>query len=408
VQLIVNTKRYDDPSPLNLMGGEGELYALSTDNVAKVYHQEVRSDERKRKVLALCNSFQNDAAKGGSTSVAFPLFPAYELVVSLDTLVGFSMRWFKNCPAVAALGYNLSTNDFNEDKGVRFDTNTALGFAYNLFEAVDQLHQGRIILGDVNPANILYNPATRRPVIIDVDSAQIGGFACPTTHELYNDPKLQQRGKNLGGSLTFDAGTDTFALAVVCFELLVGVRPYQLYVTPTNPKGEVENKFKGISSIRCVEIGRHWLSQLGVGYLDCPENRAVETRLAQLKTADRRLYDFFVGVFVNDERENLLFSLPLADPRHPGNRFLVESGFKKVVDDEAKKRQRYTAVQAKQGVAQRHIGLPDSGFRNIIDSLGAKTAATTVAKKRFAGRKAPQRADPPGFEIFLQQFGLGV
>jgi serine/threonine protein kinase len=408
MQLIVNAERYNDPSPLNLMGGEGELYALNTENVAKVYHEEIRSDERKRKVLALCNSFQNDAAKGGATSVAFPQFPAYELVVSLDTLVGFSMRWFKNCPAIVALGYDLSKNAFNEDKGVCFDKNSALGFVYNAFEAVDQLHQARIVLGDVNPANILYNPATRRPVIIDVDSAQIGSFACPATHELYNDPRLQQRGKSLGGGLTFDAGTDTFALAVVCFEFLVGVRPYQLYVTPTNPRGEVENKLKGISSIKCFEVGRHCLSGLGVTYLDCPENQAVESRLAQLKTEDRRLYDFFVGIFVHDERENLLFSLPLMDPRHPGNRFLVESGFKKVVDDEAKKRQQYAAVQTRQGVVQRPTALPDSGFRKVIDSLGMKTKASTATKKPVASRKPPPRVDPVGFNLFLQHFGLGV
>jgi len=195
---------------------------------------------------------------------------------------------------------------------------------------------------------------------------------------------------------------------VVCFEFLVGVRPYQLYITPTNPKGELENKQKGISNIKCFELGRDYLRQLGVAYLDCPENRAVESRLGQLKKEDRRLYDFFVGIFIQDERENLLFSLPLTDPRHPGNRFLIESGFKKVVDDEAKRRQQYAAVQTRQGAVQRPTALPDSGFRTIIDSLGLKTTANAAPKKSVRGRTPQVRVDPAGFNLFLQHFGLGV
>jgi len=159
MQLIVNGQRYKDPTPLNLSGGEGELFALSPQDAAKVYHENLRADEqRKQKVLALCNSFQNNAAKNGVISAAFPQHPAYELTVSLDTLVGFSMRWFKDCPPIGNLGFDLSSNQFNEDKGVRFDDTTALGFIYSLFEAVDALHEARIILGDVNPGNILYNP----------------------------------------------------------------------------------------------------------------------------------------------------------------------------------------------------------------------------------------------------------
>jgi serine/threonine protein kinase len=407
MQLIVNGQHYKDPTPLNLSGGEGELFALTPQDAAKVYHEKLRSDEqRKQKVLALCNSFQNNAAKTSIVSAAFPQHPAYELAVSLDTLVGFSMRWFKDCPPIANLGFDLSANQFNEDKGVRFTDTTALGFIYSVFEAVDQLHEARIILGDVNPGNILYNSTTHRPVIIDLDAAQVGSFPCPATHELYNDPQLQQRGKTLGGGLTFDTGTDTFALAVVCFEFWVGVRPFFLYVTPPNPKGEVENKRLGISCVKCFAMSRHYLKAHNVSYLDCPENEAVERRLSQLKGLDRRLYDFFVSVFVNDERENLLFSLPISDARHPGHRFLVESGFKKVIDEETKRRQQHTNIQARQGYTQRSPStLTDSGFRSVIDSLTRTTAPVSAAA---SPKVLKPRLDPSGFNVFVQHFGLGV
>jgi len=239
-----------------------------------------------------------------------------------------------------------------------------------------------------------------------LDAAQVGSFPCPATHELYNDPQLQQRGKTLAGGLTFDTGTDTFALAVVCFEFWVGVRPHFLYVTPSLPKGEVENKRLGISCVKCFALSRHYLTALGVSYLDCPQNEAVERRLSQLKALDRRLYDFFVAVFVNDERENLLFSLPISDARHPGHRFLVESGFKKVIDEEARKRQQHANTQARQGYTQRaSSALPDSGFRKVIDSL---TRATAPIKPAASQKPLNPRLDPAGFNVFVKHFGLSI
>src|SRR5262249_9105578 len=145
-------------------------------------------------------------------------------------------------------------NRFSDASGFRFTDTAAIGFVYELFSLLDQLHQSRIILGDINPGNILCDTARHRPVFLDIDAAQIGGFACWSTHDSYNDPQLRTRGKATNGTFTFDFGTDTFALAVVCFELLVGARPYQLRITP--PKPETERKALGITSIRCVSLGR--------------------------------------------------------------------------------------------------------------------------------------------------------
>ncbi len=408
MQLIIDRRRYNDPPSLNVAGAEGELFALDSDNAAKVYHESLRTDgqqfeERKRKVLALCNSYQNNVGRGGAIAVAFPQFPAYEVDVSLDTLVGFSMHWFEGCPPIANLGFNLATNTFMEDKGVRFDDTTALGFIYSIFDVMERLHAARIVLGDVNPGNILYNPTTRRPVIIDLDSAQIGTFGCPVTHPHYNDPLLEQRGRTLTGYLPYDSGTDTFALAVVCFEFWIGKRPFHIAHSKANsmPLDEVEQKRDGISSIKCLALGRQYLGNHGVSYINCDENKAVESRLAQLKAQDRKLYDFFVGVFVEGERENLLLSLEITDPRHPGYRFLVESGLKDMIDAEVRKRQA-ADIQARQGYASAGAALPDSGLRKVIDSLIPGSA------KRGPSRKPQPRPDPAAFGVFLQHFGLKV
>jgi serine/threonine protein kinase len=396
MQLIVNGNQFNDPPSL-ASGGEGEIFSLDAANVAKVYFENVRTDERKQKVLALCNSYGNFSQRHTGQLIAFPEAPAYELAISFDTLVGFSMARY-SFPVIEELGFNLQTGRFNESSGIRFDDKSAIQFVYDLCGLIEQLHQSRIVLGDVNPANIMCNPKSQKPVLIDIDAAQIGGFPCRTTHELYNDPQVVSRGKGIGGAFTFDFGTDIFALAIVCFEFLIGVRPHQLHVTP--PKKDTENKTLGISSIKCVSAGRDYLAQLGVKYFDCPENDTIVRRLARLKALDPRLFGFFEAVFIKDERDNILFSLPVTDTRHPGHHFFVDSGFKRVIDDELKKRQQRANVQARQG--HRQSPVPDSGFLKVIGSLISplKTAAT------FKKKSLPPRTDPAAFDIFLQQFGL--
>jgi serine/threonine protein kinase len=294
MQLIVNGQQYKDPTSIG-GGGEGDIFALNTQNVAKVYQEQYRTDERKQKVLALCDSYNNYRTRHGNQLIAFPEFPAYELAVSFDTLAGFSMTRY-SFPTIDNLGYSLADKNFTEANGFRFNDSTATAFIYELCAAVEQLHQSRIVLGDINPGNVMYDAARRKPVIIDIDACRIGSFPCWTTHPIYKDPQLDARGIGLGGALMVDFGTDIFALAVMCFEFLIGALPHFLHLTP--PKKVGENKALGISSIKCLTEGRDYLKQHGVSYLDSPENAGIERRINEIKTHDPRLYAFFEAVFV--------------------------------------------------------------------------------------------------------------
>ncbi|PIT04466.1 hypothetical protein TSA1_29690 [Bradyrhizobium nitroreducens] len=394
MQVLVNAQLYDLDTPF-AYGGEGEIYDLTKQSVAKLYYDHLIDDERKQKVLALCNSHANFRKRHNDRMIAFPEAPAYHGTVSFDSVVGFSMCRY-TFPKLDKLGFDISAGRFSEDSGLRFDDRTAIRFVYDTFGLVDQLHQSRIVLGDVNPGNIMCDPSTGKPVIIDVDAAQIGGFPCRATHDNYNDPQLLSRGKGRGGALPVDFGTDIFALAVVCFEFLVGRRPHWLRVTP--PKLDKQNKAVGISSIRCIAIGRDHLSSHGVRYFPCPENESVERRVAQLKSLDKRLYDFFEGVFVRDDRENILFTLPISDVKHPANHFFETSGMAAVIRREKERRQVRDDVLARQG--QRAV--PDSGFKDLIASL-VPSPSTPSSPKRTTRQQCP---DPAEFGNFLKQFNL--
>lgn len=401
MQLVVNGQKFGDP-PYVARGGIGEIFALSNDTLAKVYDQDKRTFERRQKVLALCNSFQNHVAQFGRQRYAFPEHPAYEIAISFDTLAGFSMRNFGKAPTIGELGYDITTGFFRETKGIRFNESSAIDFVYQIFESVDLLHRARIVLGDVNDGNFLYDGSTKRPVIVDIDSVQIGQFHCVDVTEDFMCPDLKLRGTNLAGGYTFDAGTDIFAVAVVCYEFLIGAKPHYLIVNP--PRSSGENKDIGVSSIKCFAMTKNYLTSLGLFYEDVPENRTVERRLAWLQSVDRRLFDFFVAVFVRGERNSLVTNLPVSDQRHPAYHFLVESGFKKAVDDIAEERRQLTAASS--GTPKSFSPLADSGFRGIIDGLAGKPAAAPLGLTKGAKAATGNKSDPPQLAAFMRQFNL--
>jgi serine/threonine protein kinase len=409
MEFITNHCRYTNPQEIDA-GGEGVVYAVGIDTCVKIYHPELlnREPQRRDKVLALCNLFKNFAYISNTANfAAFPQLQVYQTRESIDDIVGFAMHWFKDCSKIGQLGFDLENNSFREDKGFRFDDKRALGFIYNVFEAIDQIHAARIVLGDVNPGNVLYDRIMQRPVIIDLDAAQVGNYGCPTTLDLYNDPQLEQRSRNSAGGLVFDGGTDLFALAVVCFEFWVGVRPHFLYLTPhRHQKPDVENKKLGISNIRCFALGRDYLSQFGIKYLDISENQQIEARIAQLKVQDLKLYEYFVDVFANGERENLLLSLPIQDRRHPGSRFTADKDFTEIINALAGERDKEAQrVQEQQGYIKPTIGVPDSDFMKVIDSMVFSPAKLTA---KHNPKISQVRRDPIGFENFMQQFGLTI
>lgn len=400
MKLLVDGQQYDNLQLL-AMGGEGELYPLKSDLLAKVYFSDKRSPQRKRKVLALCDSFDTHFAGADDSGIAFPRSPAYQGKERFSDLAGFSMTWFKNLPTLEELSYDLTCNEFPTHGGFSFTDDSAVAFVYSTFSIVQQLHRARVVLGDINPRNILVDIAAPSPVIVDIDAAQIGGFGCETYHPNYVDPLLDTTARGVTGGLQVDTSTDLYSLASVAFEFLVGVRPHFLYVNPT--LSEEEKRVRGVSILHCIEKGDDYLSSLSLDYFDCPENTAIRNRVLQVKSLNADLYKFFASVFVNGERDSLLSHLPITDPRNPGNIFLVESGFKRVIDHEAVRRRR-EAAQARQGRRKSTVTVPDSGFRKIISKLGTSRTAPQTAST--VGPSLDAELPEAEFASFLARFDL--
>jgi serine/threonine protein kinase len=390
-------------------GGEGEVYRLMPDLAAKKYFSNQITRERQLKVLALCNSYSSNSGRLGVDKFAFPQAAAYSTKENLDELCGFSMKFFDRCPAIDQVRYDLSTNEFREVHGVKLRDDHAVELIYKIFEVADYLHKCRIVLGDVNPENVLYNPVSRTPVIIDVDSAQVGQFRCLSYSENYLDPLIEQQGKNSQGSYTYSAESDVFSLSCVAFEFLLGAHPYFISTDPINQI--VQNKEQHISRLTVFE-GLNLPGRLR--YTPRAADTNIDRRLASIRTLYPKLYAFFADVFLRDSRASLVQTLERSDPRHPAYVFYTQSGFDTAlqfwINSQRKKQTTTEAVSKTASVA---FVMPDSGFQDIINSTMLAHAPEQLPQAPEPADqarliKAPALIDPEELALFLAHYGVGL
>jgi tRNA A-37 threonylcarbamoyl transferase component Bud32 len=91
-----------------------------------------------------------------------------------------------------------------------------------LHDAIAGLHRAGIVIGDCNDLNVLVDG--RRVHLIDVDSYQYGGYACPMFSERFVDPRLCDAG--MQPQQPHDEPSDWFAFAVMALRTLLGVGPW--------------------------------------------------------------------------------------------------------------------------------------------------------------------------------------
>jgi serine/threonine protein kinase len=384
MNIIVNGTFHQNPKAL-ASGGEGEIYELTQRELAKIYLPGERTEIRRRKLLALCNAYWRNVAEFGEDYFAFPRFPAYVDGSDYENVAGFSMPYFKNCAELETLEFDLSSGQFPAGpKGTpAFSDKTAISLVYKIFELVEHLHKGRIILGDINPRNILYNTEKQCPVLIDLDSAQVGLHPCTATTLEYLDPITESQSKAAGGKMYFSARSDIYGLACITFKFLVGASPFKLFLSP--PLDAVSTKRKGLSSIRLSVEGDTVAGTLGHVFVPHPNNAAIKRRLDVLNTSDPVLFKFFYETFAKDNRESLLCALDVTDSRHPSNIYYVDPGIRKWVEEQVRLRNNATAAGS---ASPKNWGGPGGA------PLGVRK---TIPKSL---------ADPVEFGMFMKSFGF--
>lgn len=199
---FIDSRPLDVPAPFS-SDEWGEFRQLDGEHVARIYHPQHRTHERRQKVLVLCNIYHDHPAEFGE-GFAFPIQPVYETAPRLHALVGCTMRSVAGLPRLLDLGFDPVEGKFRAP----FTDADALAVVYELFAALDKLHRYHLVLGNVGPDRFLFQPGLGRPLIAGIEFAQISQLA-----------------RADGGTGPFEAATDVLATAALAQQFLTGNSP---------------------------------------------------------------------------------------------------------------------------------------------------------------------------------------
>src|SRR5262245_11936698 len=199
-------------------GAEGEVYEIqdNSDLVAKVYH-EPPPQEKAEKLVVL-------SRLGNERLFNLSAWPVSTLRDAPDgEVVGFVMKKISQAEEVHALHSPKSRLQKFPEASWAF----LIYVAANVARAVAAVHEHGLVIGDLNPKNIL---VTRKATVylLDVDSFQVSSegktYRCEGGFPEYTPPELQ-------GVAFRDVDRaqehDSFGLAVVIFQLLfMGRHPF--------------------------------------------------------------------------------------------------------------------------------------------------------------------------------------
>lgn len=192
------------------LGGEGCIYDLEDGTVAKIYHQSKLTVGRRKKLERMMAEPVNCAG------VCWPK----ELLSDAEgNFVGYRMERARGTELQRAL-FTRPALEAHFPEWKKADT---VQLCITILEKICALHERGIILGDINPLNILVVSATE-VWFVDCDSYQIDGYPCPVGTVRFTAPEIQKR--NFADFLRTE-GNEAFAIATLLFMIMLpGKSPY--------------------------------------------------------------------------------------------------------------------------------------------------------------------------------------
>lgn len=212
-------------STLGNKGAEGDVYLTNKNQAVKIFNDKVNLSMKERKIDILLN-------KGLSLeSFCFPIEKVYS---TNRKLIGFVMN--------LANGKLMQTCIFNR-KGLlqKFPNWNRLNlaiFAINLLRKIEILHKNNIIIGDINPYNIIVNSESEI-FFIDTDSFQVGNLPCEVGTDLFTAPEIL--GADFKKTLRTIRNED-FSVATLLFMIfMTGKNPFE-YIGGSDLAANIKNQ----------------------------------------------------------------------------------------------------------------------------------------------------------------------
>lgn len=189
-------------------GGEGCIYAVDSENVAKIYKSGKITQRKKNKLELMF-----------SKNLHYPgiCFPKELLYNSKGDFVGYLMP--------KADGVELRKSVFLKPLFLKRFPNwkkiDLVRLSLNILHKFKYLHARNILVGDINPGNILV-VNSQEVYIVDTDSFQVEDYPCPVGTNLFVAKEIQ--GIHFEGRLR-TKGNENFALATLLFMLMMNGKP---------------------------------------------------------------------------------------------------------------------------------------------------------------------------------------
>lgn len=195
-------------------GGEGSVYTIDKNSsfVCKIYKAERLTNLRQKKLELMATKQLN------CDGICWPKDIIYN---QQNQFVGYIMD--------KAEGIDLGKTIFIKPKFLKefpgWDRKNLANLCLTILDKMKYLHDRNIILGDINPFNIMIKN-DKTVYFVDTDSYQIEQYPCPVGTVTYTPPELHKLKKKYNEYLrTFEH--EYFALATLLFMILLpGKAPY--------------------------------------------------------------------------------------------------------------------------------------------------------------------------------------
>lgn len=189
-------------------GGEGIIYNTDTSYVAKIYKKENNTKRKYEKIkLILSKPIKCEG-------ICFPVEALYN---SNKEFIGYLMP--------KAKGKELQKSIFIKPLFIKNFPNwkkrDTVELCVTILKKIKYLHDRNIIMGDINPANILV-VSPKEVYFVDTDSYQIENFPCPVGTNNYTAPEIQRKHFS---SFLRSIGNENFAVATLLFMIMLPGKP---------------------------------------------------------------------------------------------------------------------------------------------------------------------------------------
>lgn len=203
-------------------GGEGTVYATDVEGiVAKIYHVNKINKKRKEKLRYMVTQ-KNDVE-----GIVWPI----NLVMQDDEIIGYTMREVP--PEGVELGLSIMkmSNKYVQKEVLKeWKRREIVECAIAIIKLFNELHKKDILMGDINPRNIIINPNKPSEVwFVDCDSYQMGTHLCPVGTAIFTSPRIYN---DYGISPDYSKFKRTiederYAIASLLFQILMlGQQPF--------------------------------------------------------------------------------------------------------------------------------------------------------------------------------------